>query len=68
MFLGMPIGVGVWTGLVALALSPLYNLLASAWGGVQFQAAIIEAPVGLPYGHHAGRSAKVRGIASGRRG
>lgn len=44
MLLGMPLALGVWTGIVSLALSPLYNLLAAQWGGVQFQSVAVEAP------------------------
>lgn len=62
MLLGVPVGMGVWTGLVALGLSALYNVLAPAWGGIQFQSAIASTAV-AEYGvRPAERSARVSGI------
>jgi len=48
MLLGVPLGSGVWMGLVALGLSALYNVLAPAWGGIQFQSAIASTAHGVP--------------------
>jgi hypothetical protein len=62
LLVGMPVGMGVWLGLVALGLSALYNVLAPAWGGVQFESAIAPA-AGL--GHSVrpdDRSARVSGV------
>jgi hypothetical protein len=62
LLVGMPVGMGVWMGLVALGLSALYNVLAPAWGGIQFESAIAPA-AGL--GHSVrpdDRSARVSGI------
>jgi len=62
MLVAMPVGMGVWTGLVALGLSALYNVLAPAWGGIQFESAIAPA-AGL--GHSVrpdDRAARVSGV------